>query len=182
MRHPREPGLEIQPKISTPAASLASPHLTLLFSSLRQFPDGRQHPTSLVLPLWQILPGAQPLCGPLAVLRHHAGRQKATLPWDTLHYPHHHCQPEPSSGQYEPRDTLILSVPAHRTSCHAGRASEPQQLLGTVTVPAKGLTAAWTQQWAGQDRKNRAMAAWDSRHRRHKYLLSSAHSSRIKCL
>lgn len=58
-RHPREPGLEIQPKISTPAASLTSPHPRLLLF-LASVSDGRQHPPSLVLPLRQLPPGLSP--------------------------------------------------------------------------------------------------------------------------
>lgn len=113
----------------------------------------------LVLPLRQTLPGAQPLCGPLAVLRHQAGRQKATLSWVTLHYPHHHWQPQPSSGQAAAvrPGTRSSSLCQHTglclTSHHARRASEPQHLLHVVTVPAKGLTAAWTQQRAGTGQK-----------------------------
>lgn len=45
-RHPREPGLEIRANISTPAASLTSPHPVLLLLLPSEFPGGR-HPLGL---------------------------------------------------------------------------------------------------------------------------------------
>lgn len=120
----------------------------------------------LVLPLWQILPGAQPFSGPLAMLRHHTGRQKATLLWDTLHYPHHHWQPEPSSGQAAAvrPGTHSSSLCQHTELClashHARIASQPWHFLHIITVPAKGLTAAQTQQWAGAGQERTEL--WDT--------------------
>lgn len=69
------------------------------------------------------------------MLRHHPGRQKAALPWDTLHYPHHPWQSEPSSGQAAAvrPGTHSSSLCQHTGLClachHARRASEPQHLL-----------------------------------------------------
>lgn len=45
-KHPREPGLEIRANISTPAASLTSPHPVFLLLLLSEFPGGR-HPLGL---------------------------------------------------------------------------------------------------------------------------------------
>jgi len=135
--------------------SCCQPHLTSpwpLFLLLSEFPGGRQpspaSPLPPVLPLQRSLPWAQPLrCPPAMLTRHHPGRQKATLPEDTHHYPHHHWQPQPSlapAAAVQVWDTHVHSVPACVISASLAvvpaKPGEPQQSIHEPAGPPEGIT------------------------------------------
>lgn len=138
----------------------------------------------LVLPLRQTLPGAQPLCGPLAmqtpgweaeghVVVGHTPLSSPPLAASAFFRPGCSC---------EARDTLVLSVPAHRALPHQPPRQESLRAtaLASRSHSASKGTHCSMDTATGRDRteKNRATAAWELQ----KYPLSLAHSGRIECL